>query len=92
MRILYVWGDDDYHALSFEKSDLTIKEIVESIDKGEWLDQSGIYEWSDNDNYFYVKILDFKDVDPAFIEFIINEIMDEDDMKHRNFYIIKEEQ
>lgn len=80
MRILYVYGDDDYAATTFE-GDYKFNDIVKKAEE------------NDNEIEFeegmYAKILEFGEVDEKFIEFM-KKIQDYDDSKHHNFYIIEE--
>ena len=82
MKILRVYGDD-YSALDFERSKLTIEDGVKSAEEG----------FGDMVIDFYAEFqtYDFGDVDFEFIKFIKNELMDYDNSKSDNFYIVNEE-
>lgn len=79
-KVLYVWGDDDYGALTFEEGSVSKEAMFESL-KAE----------PDNEKSFdgfNAKALEFGEVDPEFIKFIQMEIQDYDDTKHKNFCVI----
>lgn len=78
MKILYIYGDDDYAALDFDK-EIGIEKARELWEKGQPLPlPEGVY----------YKVQDFGDVDPKFIDFIRDKIQDYEDSKHSNFYTI----
>lgn len=81
MKILWITGDD-YSALIFEEQ-CTIQETAEQLKVGESKEFEGA------DYIFSAKLLEFKDVDPKFIEFVQNEVMDYDGKKHANFYVVE---
>lgn len=78
MKILLITGDDDFAAATFEE-DMSISQAVQKINAGRDLGEG-----------YDGKILEFGEVDPEFIDFIKNDIMDYDDSKHKNFYVIPE--
>ena len=82
MKILWVTGDGyDYGAKVFEE-ERTIQEVAAQLKVGE------SKEFEEEDYIFEAKLLEFKDVDPKFIEFVQNEVMDYDGKKNANFYVV----
>ena len=87
MKVLYVFGDD-FAALEFEEN-VTEDNLVlwnksmELKNKGEDPD----VEFS---QYCFYTALEFKDVDPKFMEFIGDKMIDEDFAKTNNYYIVEE--
>lgn len=82
MKILYIFGDNDYTALEFENLPLGRRGDIISKAKE---DINELIEW---DCGCYVKVMEFNNVDESFIDFIKNEIQDYDDSKHKNFYVL----
>ncbi|MFW6310933.1 MAG: hypothetical protein ACOC1K_01730 [Nanoarchaeota archaeon] len=91
MKIIKISGYGDYGAKTFE----------ENFNKKDYLD---LWKQANNqkDNKLtlevgkyneeiYVEAFQFKEVDKEFISHIRNNYMDYDNMKHTNFYIVKEE-
>ena len=79
--ILRIYGDD-YAANTFESEfgiDKT-KEALKNDNLSEALD-----EFEDD---FQYEVHEFGVIDPEFIKFVKNRIMDYDDSKHENFYVI----
>lgn len=82
MRVLYVFGDD-YAALQFEESEATVKGMWEKA-------------YAENNQRFCndagtgFDAYEFGEVDQKFIDFIQDHVMDYDDSKHANFYILEE--
>lgn len=87
-KVLHVWGNDDYGALTFEQSKMTAKEAWKESWEAKtyivFIDEEG------EDESFNCKALLFEDIDPEFIKFI-RSIQDYDGTKRENFYIVKEE-
>ena len=79
MKILYVYGGEDYAAVTFE-DEIGIVKAKKIIG-----DKKLEVEFADG---IYGRIIEFNDVDLEFIKFIRNEIQDYDQSKHANFYII----
>lgn len=86
MKILYVYGDGDFAACSFEGwggverlkneyPDVIARGADFTLDLGE-----------DDGGEVYLEFKEFKDVDPDFIAFIRSEIQDYDASKCSNFY------
>lgn len=82
MKILHVYGDDDYGALEFENyfKGQTVKSIIERF----------IYTEEEHDGDFYMDLLEFNEVDEKFAQWIKNQICDYDQLKHENFYLENE--
>ena len=80
MKLLYVSGDE-YSAMNFENSELTIAEGVEiALSDNNWYIEGFCAKF---------KIYEFKgSVDEEFISFLKNNLLDYDQLKHENFYII----
>lgn len=87
-RVLFVQnGNSDYAAVSYE--DAVQAERVEPLKLWEdsWEKQETL-QYSDEDYEFDYKAYKFGDVDPAFIEFVQEELHDYDVSKQHNFYIV----
>lgn len=80
MVILHVTGDEDYAALTFEKNYPDIQKAYKKA-----LDNDGYFET----DAFRVEIKRFRDVDPLFINFLKEYILDYDSLKDENFYIVE---
>jgi len=82
MKIILVSGDDveDYGAFQFENSSMSPKEVWEIAKEND-----GQFDFGD----FWVANYEFKDVDPKFIKFIKDYIMDYDLSKDKNFYVVE---
>lgn len=92
MKILYVWGDDDYGALMFEQSKYSVEQVAEMCQETdsisiEYTEFVGEFEET---TQFNAKVYEFKEVDPNFVHFIKADIQDYDDGKHKNFYVVEE--
>lgn len=82
MKILFITGDD-YSAMGVEQEIGIEKAAKMTIDNG------GSLTINDDELYAELSILEFKEVDEKFIEFIKDKIMDYDDAKHTDFYVIE---
>ena len=82
MRVLYVYGDDDFGATTFE-DEMGVKKAFEIIDENQVL--------SIEEKGFTVELRTFEDVDPNFVSFVKSRVMDYDKSKHVNFYVEGEE-
>lgn len=80
-KILYVHGDD-YAALSFDR----LVEAGELTASSLWDQGTGEYEAEDV--WFMHQALEFGEVDPKFIEWILS-VQDYDDSKHAQFYVLE---
>lgn len=78
MKMIYVSGDDDFAALDFENyfNGKTVKEIINRFIDGK----------EKHDGDFRMRLYEFGEIDPEFINFVRKNIMDHDDAKHTNFY------
>jgi hypothetical protein len=90
MKVVYIKAINDFDALQFEQmyaSKLTLKHWGELQDKG------GHLHLNDNDGNqaeIEYELYEFGAVDPKFISFVEEDIMDYDNSKHSNFYIVAE--
>ena len=85
MKILHIYGDDDYHFLAYEQCELSQEEVIEKYESSP--DKKCYFEFGEYES-FYAQILEFKEVDPKFVEFV-KRMQDYDDTKHENFIVIK---
>ena len=88
MKILYVDGAD-YSAMDFssylDDNEMTLQDALDKVES------EGIWTYEDDDKYFEVRLKEFGDIDLDFIEFLRNEIIDEDLAKHVDFFVVEEE-
>ena len=88
MRILFVHGTD-YSATDFdnylEENDMSLEEAWDMV-----VDEDGCWTHEDGDKYFEVEIREFGEVDLDFITFLRDEIIDVDESKHNDFFVIEE--
>lgn len=80
MKILYIHGDDDFAALRYEDEigqSLALEKIGDVYDKDVELAE-GIYG----------RLIDVGEVSATFIQFLQDEMLDYDDLKHKNYYFI----
>ena len=84
MKMIYVSGNDDFAALDFEKhfNGKTVKEIIDS----EFSNHTSSIEFETDEGNFEIELYNFGEVDPEFINFVNNQILDYDQSKHTNFY------
>ncbi|PAV30310.1 hypothetical protein CIL05_07520 [Virgibacillus profundi] len=85
MEFLYVYGDE-CAAMDFkEHFDVSsiVKQLRASTDKRITLEDS-------NENEYTFKLLEFGDVDPKFVNFVRNEMIDYDHAKQKDFFEIVE--
>ena len=93
-KILWITGDDDFAALGFEKKCNTAEEkkqlFDETLAKGN--STFGIKDYYDSitDVHFSAISMVFNDVDPEFIQFVRDNIHDENQAKDNNFYVIED--
>ena len=88
MKVLEIYGDGDYCAVSFEDG---IKEdqYLDLWDKAKQAGKSIDYEDESTDTYFTYEAHEFGKVDPKFINFI-TDLIDYDYSKSHNFYVVEE--
>lgn len=79
MKLLLIKGDDDYAACSFEDQ-MGVTRAKELIAQGTKIEGES----------FRGEIFAFSQVDPAFLTWLNIEMLDYDDCKHKNFYVIEE--
>lgn len=82
-KFLYVYGDD-YSALDFERNFNTKEVYDEMMSKGE-----SCKTIQDDNYYIKIKILEFGEVCPDFMNFVLNEMCDYDALKSANIYEVK---
>lgn len=83
MKVLEIFGDD-YAAVMYDNEVATGRLNPQDL----WVRGRGVYESDKNGAYFEYSAREFGEVDPTFIEFVRNEIIDYDDSKHHNFYVL----
>lgn len=82
-KVLFVSGDDDYGALSFEQSNIV---GIDAWNKA--TANGGSYEGEHDGNTFTVEALEFGDIDEKFNAFLQLRVMDYDAQKHTNYYLL----
>lgn len=81
-RILHVTGDDDFGANYFEDEygiDLIKQDLIENPTKTSWEDPDG--KWD-------AQLTVYDKIDPKFLTYVGEHLMDYDFSKHTNFYVI----
>lgn len=87
-RILFVKnGDSDYAATNYEDAVKNDKVVPIELWEKSWEAQDTLV-YTDEDYAFDYKALKFGDVDPAFFDFVEDELQDYDVAKQQNFYLI----
>ena len=97
MKILYVYGDDDYAALTFcddlhlDKDSELIRLWNESASSGVCVNHAFPEIVVDEDEGICCQALEFDNVDPAFIDWIKYgaDFIDYDESKSRDFFVVK---
>lgn len=91
MKVLWVTGDDDYAALTFEDDlDLANDEDLLRIWNEAWGKEDKTVLVGDDDE-IECTAFEFGPVDPKFIEFLTDHDMpDYDQAKHSTFYVVGE--
>lgn len=81
MKMIYVFGDD-YAALEFEKyyNGSSVKEVIDRVFIGR----------EEHNENFGMRLYEFGNIDPDFINFVRRKILDHDQAKHENFYFENE--
>lgn len=84
-KVLYIKDFDDSFAAVTIENNIGIKEFAKMVEEN-----GGILEFQDDilDIACDAKILEFKDVDPAFSVFIKNNFVDYDMGKSTNYFIL----
>ncbi len=85
MKFLRVYGYDDFAALQFEK-EFNQKDVLKDMIKRNMNKLSLI---TDDDDEIYVEIIELKTPEEVFN--YMRNCIDEDDLKHENYYQIEEE-
>lgn len=85
MKAVFIYGDYDYSASMFENLGLDKQELFDQA-----VQNNGEFLYNNGDIEFYVRALEFGDVDKNFLSFLEIEMFDEDHLKHRNYYIIED--
>jgi len=81
MRILIIDGEGDYDALEFENKykGASVFDIIENLED---------YKAKESkDEFWSLRVKEFKDIDPKFIDFVRLEVQDYDYSKSNNFYL-----
>ena len=84
VRVLFISGDGDFAAMSVEQ-DYGIDKAIQLCEEN-----GGSYTIDDDEKRVYadLKIIEFGEVDPKFIDFIEDKFIDYDFAKNTNFYVI----
>ena len=77
-KILYIYGDDDFGAM-IAQDEFNLQQIADDMKIGEKK------EISDG---IYIKLMEFDKIDPDFLDFLREEMIDYDDSKHTNYIVI----
>lgn len=90
MKVLEVYGDGDYSAVSYEDA-ISSGEVnaLELWSKAKMVGSSLEYENEDTGTYFEYEAHEFGEVDPAFVSFVLSEICDYDYLKHHGMYVVE---
>lgn len=87
-RILFIKnGDSDNAAVNYEDAVKDGKIVPIELWEQSWEKQESLV-YTDEDYTFDYQAYKFGDVDPAFFEFVENELQDYDVAKQQNFYLI----
>lgn len=83
MKVLEIFGDD-YAAVMFDNEVAAGRVNPNEL----WNKKRGVHEDDGNEAWFEYAAYEFGEVDPKFIDFM-REMLDYDDSKHHNFYILE---
>lgn len=86
MKVLEVFGDQDYGAMMYE--DAVEHDVVVPEELWEKANKDGHQTYEEGEVIFEYIAHEFGEVDEKFIDFIKNEIADYDYLKHHNFYVV----
>lgn len=91
MKVLEVYGDGDYAAVSYEDA-VSSGEVdtLELFNKAKEAGKSLEYVNEETDTYFDYEAHEFGEVDPDFVSFVLSEICDYDYLKHHGMYVVEE--
>lgn len=81
---LKVSGDYDYAAMDFSDH-FDIDEVYQEMIKEKVTEKTLFFE----DNEIFIEIYEFGEVDPEFVDFVINIYGDYDSMKANDFFRVK---
>ena len=91
MKIITVKDSDygDYGAMEFEHSSYCTEEKLRELYT---LAEQGPYllDMPDKGCQLKIEAFEFEEVDPEFIQFMIDEFLDYDALKSHNFYVVEE--
>lgn len=85
--VLLVQGDGDYGAMYFEDNfdaDTVYRDMVEEGVTEKTL----TYDDGYGDEDIHVELYEFGEVDRSFVDFMVNEFIDYDSSKYKNFFIV----
>jgi len=87
MKIIYVYGSD-YSATAFnnyiERVGMTLSEAWDKAkEEGTWAHET-------EEVYFEAQAMEYGEVDPAFIDFLRQEMIDYDSSKSTDFFVVEE--
>ena len=93
MKLIYVYGNGDYDAVTFEQAGYDDPETLRELFDGAWSNDNHSYtlEFKDDEGYdceVEIDAYEFSEVDEEFINFVRNEIQDYDQSKCANFYVV----
>lgn len=81
-KFIQVSGDGDFSVVDFLSSDLTISDIYkEMLEKGVTIITKTITVDDDYEDELCFTLYEFNDVDPAFVEYVKNNLCDYDALK-----------
>ena len=92
MKILFVKSDSEYGALIF-KENFEPNEVAKDMEVGDrkvLQSKPSGYDGEFEEQEIYCQLLGFSDVDPKFIIWLYDNMIDYDDAKHTNFYVVGE--
>ncbi len=86
MKILKLIPNGDYESVVFENgfSGKPVTDLIKKVEAGE------ILSCEDDDGEeitFGFKVFEVGEISDSFLSFVRNEVQDEDDAKHSNFYV-----
>lgn len=87
--VLLVYGDGDYGAMTFEQNFDPQKVYEEMVAEGKKRKIVVYDDPSYGEEDLYVAIYEFGPVDKKFVSFVVDEFMDYDAMKARDFYFVE---
>lgn len=87
-KVLYVSSEGDYGAMIFADNGYGVSvEVAYRLA----MENGGRYEMETEDDYLYFDAYEFGDIDPKFIRFLRNNIIDYDRSKAHDFFIVEDE-